>query len=283
MGKRRAAALHSGKLPDPARSGLNTTGLIATDEREHQIALFLTGHRHAGENVAEILKLRPPELSPAILMSDALSANAPRGCVFVEAHCIAHARRNFVDEVTNHPQECQHVLEKLEQVFAVEAQSRRDRLPPQQRLELHQHESAPVMDELETWMRAQLEQKRVEPNSGLGRAINYMLKRWTTFTVFLRVAGAPLENNIVERALKAAIRHRRNSLFYRSEKGARVGDAYMSLLYTAELNGENPLAYLTALLSHPAEVARSPADWLPWNYRATLAPLDAERARAQAA
>jgi hypothetical protein len=283
MGKRRAVALQSGKLPDPTRSGLNTTGLVASDELGPQIALFLTGHKHAGENVAEILKLRPPELPPPILMSDALAANAPRGCIFVEAHCIAHARRNFVDELTNHPQECRHVLEELARVFTVEARSRRDRLSPQQRLELHQRESGPVMDELEAWMRGKIDQRQVEPNSGLGRAINYMLKRWTTFTVFLRVAGAPLQNNIVERALKAAIRHRRNSLFYRSEKGARVGDAYMSLLYTAKLNGENPFAYLTALLSRPAEVAKSPADWLPWNYRATLARLDGERAQAQAA
>jgi transposase len=280
MGKRRAVALESGKLPDPARFGLNTTGLVASDELDHPMALFITGHKHAGENVAEILKLRPPELPSPLLMCDALAANAPRGCIFVQAHCLAHARRNFVDELTNHPQECRHVLEQLERVFAVEARSRRDRLSPQQRLELHERESGPVMDELAVWMRDKLDQRQVEPNSGLGRAINYMLKRWATFTVFLRVAGAPLQNNVVERALKAAIRHRRNSLFYRSEKGARVGDAYMSLLYTAELNGENPFAYLTALLSHPADVAKSPADWLPWNYRATI---DAARARAQAA
>jgi transposase len=273
MGKRRAAAVESGTLPDPERCGLFTTGLVATDEAEHKLALFMTGRKHAGENVAEILKRRPPELPPPVLMSDALSWNAPRDHIFVEAHCIPHARRYFVDQATNHPEECQYVLEKLEQVFRVEAKSRRDRLSPQQRLVLHQRESGPVMDQLEAWMKAQFEQKRVEPNSGLGHAFNYMLKRWPTFTVFLRTPGAPLENNTAERALKAAIRHRRNSLFYRSARGARVGDSYMSLLYTAELNGENPLAYLTALLSQPAAVAECPAEWLPWNYRATLARI----------
>jgi len=269
MGKRRAAKIEAGDLPNPERSGLFTTGLVSMDARERKIALFMTGRQHAGENLAELLRLRPAGLPQPVLMSDALACNKPDGCAFIESHCIPHGRRNFVDEMTNHPRECAWVLERLEVVFKVEALSRQYRLSPEQRLRLHQRQSAPVMDELEAWMREQFKQ-RVEPNSGLGRAINYMLKRWMTFTVFLRVPGAPLENNTSERALKAAIRHRRNSLFYRSQSGAAVGDCYMSILYTAELNGENPLAYLTALLSHPAAVARSPKDWLPWNYRATL-------------
>jgi hypothetical protein len=273
MGKRRAALVESGELPNPERSGLFTSGLVSMDALERKIALFMTGRQHAGENLADLLSLRAAGLPPPILMSDALSWNAPQGHVFIESHCIPHARRYWVDEVVNHPQECAYVLEKLELVFKVDALSRQHRLTPEQRLRLHQRQSGPVMDELEAWMRAQFEQKRVEPNSGLGRAINYMLKRWTTFTVFLRVPGAPLENNTAERTLKAAIRHRRNSLFYRSSRGARIGDCYMSLLYTAELNGENSLAYLTALLNHPAAVARNPKDWMPWTYRATLARM----------
>jgi len=272
-GKRRVALVESGALPNPERNGLFTSGLVSMVELERKIALFMTGRQHAGENLAELLQLRAPGLRPPMLMSDALSWNAPDGHVIIECHCIAHGRRYFVDEVANHPQACRFVLEKLEQVFKVDALSRQFRLTPEQRLRLHQRQSGPVMDELEAWMRAQFDEKRVEPNSGLGRAINYMIKRWTTFTVFLRMPGAPLENNVCERALKAAIRHRRNSLFYRSSHGARIGDCYMAILYTAEINGENPLAYLTALLSHTAAVARSPADWLPWTYRATLARM----------
>jgi hypothetical protein len=273
MGKRRAAKIEAGELQNPERSGLFTTGLVSMDALERKIALFMTGRKHAGENLAEVLALRPVGLPKPVVMSDALACNTPQGHAFIESHCIPHGRRHFVDEMTNHPRECAYVLERLEVVFKIEALSRQYRLSPEQRLCLHQRRSAPVMDEIEAWMRAQFEEKRVEPNSGLGRAINYMLKRWMTFTVFLRVPGAPLDNNTAERALKAAIRHRRNSLFYRSESGAAVGDCYMSILYTAELNRENPLAYLTALLSHPADVARRPKEWLPWNYRATLARL----------
>ncbi|TMB75176.1 MAG: hypothetical protein E6J52_10050 [Chloroflexi bacterium] len=91
------------------------------------------------------------------------------------------------------------------------------------------------------------------------------------YPVFLRLPGAPLHNNIAERALKLAIRHRNNSLFYRSERGARVGDIYMTLIHTTELQGENPFHYLTELMRHESAVAEEPAAWLPWNYRDTLA------------
>ena len=113
----------------------------------------------------------------------------------------------------------------------------------------------------------------MEPNSGLGVAYRYMLNRWDKLTLFLRLAGVPLDNNLCERALKKAIRHRRNSLFYRTQRGADVGDMFMSLIHTAELRGENPFLYMTQVLRHAKAVADNPADWLPWTYRATLARL----------
>ena len=109
-----------------------------------------------------------------------------------------------------------------------------------------------------------------------------MLKRWDKLTLFLRRAGAPLDNNVCERALKMAIRHRRNSLFYRSERGAEIGDMFMSLIYTAELHGENPFEYLTAVLRNEKAVAENPANWMPWTYRATLARLAEQPPRAPA-
>ncbi len=75
--------------------------------------------------------------------------------------------------------------------------------------------------------------------------MNYLLKRWDKLTRFLHVPGVPLDNSLAERALKMAIRHRRNSLFYRSQNGADVGDIYMTLIYSAELHGQNPFDYLT--------------------------------------
>lgn len=113
-------------------------------------------------------------------------------------------------------------------------------------------------------MEAHFSEKRIEPNFGLGDAINYLLKRRDKFTLFQRVPGVPLHNNIVERTSKNAIRHRNNSLFYRSQRGAQVGDIYMTLIHTTELDGGNAFHYLTELMRHPEAVAETPA-WLPWN------------------
>jgi hypothetical protein len=127
------------------------------------------------------------------------------------------------------------------------------------------------MAKLKIWIETQLSEKRVEPNSELGKAYKYVLKRWDRLTLFLRKPGVPIDNNLCERILKMAIRHRNNSLFYRSQRGADVGDMFMSLIHTAELRGENPFEYLTAILQNEKAVAQHPADWLPWSYRTTLA------------
>jgi len=267
MGKRRLALLQGGELPDPERTGLFTTAVVSVTAEGRRIALFFTGRKHGGENLAALLARRDGELPPPVHMSDALSCNNPAGHAVIACHCLSHARRNFVDEVENFPEECRYVLELIGRVFKIDEICREEKLSGDERLRRHQRESVPVMEELEQWMRAQLEEKRTEPNSGLGKAIRYLLKRWDRFTLFLRRPGVPLDNNISERALKMAIRHRNNSLFYRSQHGAEVGDLYMSLIHTAELCGENPFDYLTALQLHAPAVAEAPASWLPWNWR----------------
>ena len=78
------------------------------------------------------------------------------------------------------------------------------------------------------------------------------------------------DNNVCERALKKAIRHRRNSLFYKTCHGAHVGDVFMSLIHTCELGGANPFDYLTELERHAGEMSLNPQDWMPWNYQQTL-------------
>ena len=115
-----------------------------------------------------------------------------------------------------------------------------------------------------------MDERLVEPNSGLGKAIDYLRKHWDKLTLFLRVAGAPLDNNIVERALKKAILHRKNAYFYKTLHGAAVGDLYMSLIHTCELNAVSPFVYLTALQRHSAAAAADPDRWLPWNFHEAL-------------
>jgi len=270
MGKRRAELVARGELPDPDRTGLFTTGIVSITA-DGPIALFCSGRKHGGENFTSLLAARDPQLPPPIHMCDGLDRNRPHGHVVIENNCLAHGRRHIVDEAENFPTECRHVLELLGKVFKIDELCKEHALSDAERLAVHQRDSAPVMAELERWMRAELDEKRVESNSGLGDAFDYLLRRWDKLTLFLRVPGAPLDNNICERALKMAIRHRNNSLFYRTQRGARVGDIYMALIYTAELHGENPFEYLVALLTHPVEVAADPSAWLPWTFRATLA------------
>jgi transposase len=282
MGKRRAELLKNGDLADPERTGLFTTAILSVTH-DGPIALFYTGRKYAGENLADLLNVRDAEREPPILMSDALdSRNVPKGHTVVESNCTAHARRGIVDQIVNFPAECKYVLEMLRKVFVIDARCKQQGLSPQERLRVHQRDSSPVMVELHEWMSAQFTDKRVEPNSGLGKAYWYMLKRWHKLTLFLRRAGAPIDNNICERALKKAICHRRNSLFYRSQRGAHVGDMFMSLIHTAELRGANPFDFLTQVQRHQRAAAANPADWLPWTYRDTLARVAASETGSRA-
>ena len=280
MGKRaRQAALvdeasenlaeDSAEKPMAKRTGMFTTGIISTREGQ-KIALFLSGRQHAGENLKDVLIQRAADLGAPIQMCDALSRNAPGYLKTILSNCLAHGRRQFVDVIEQFPEECRHVLESLSVVYHNDALAQEQNLSPEERLLFHQAQSGPTMEELHIWLIRQLDERRVEPNSGLGKAMAYLLRHWEKLTLFLRVAGAPLDNNICERALKKAIRHRRNSLFYKTQHGAHVGDIFMSLIHTCELCGANPFDYLTELERHAGEAASNPRDWMPWNYRQTL-------------
>lgn len=259
----------SAKEETSDRRGMFTSGIVSTRDG-HKIALFLSGQQHAGENLKDVLIRRATNLPPPIQMCDALARNLPGKLQTMLANCLAHGRRRFVELVDRFPEECQHVLEAFSVIYHNDSLAREQNLSPQQRLEFHQTESGPTMEELHAWLMQQFEDRLVEPNSALGMAISYLLRHWEKLTLFLRVAGAPLDNNICERALKKAIRHRRNSLFYKTLHGARVGDVYMSLIHTCELGGINPFDYLTELERHTDEVSSNPQNWMPWNYRQTI-------------
>lgn len=251
------------------RTGMFTTGIVSTREG-HKIALFLSGRQHAGENLKDVLTRRAAELPPPIQMCDALARNVPAELKTILANCLAHGRRQFVEVADRFPEECQHVLEAFSVIYRNDAIAKARKLSPEERLLFHQAESGPTIEELHVWLAQQFDQRRVEPNSALGGAISYLLRHWEKLTLFLRVPGAPLDNNIAERALKKAIRHRRNSLFYKTNHGAHVGDLFMSLIHTCELGGVNPFDYLTELDRHADEAAVNPQHWMPWNYRQTL-------------
>jgi transposase len=258
-------------LEQGERKGVFTSGIVSLGD-DHLVALFFTGHQHAGENLADVLKHRAAELQAPIQMSDGLSRNLPGSFATLVAHCLSHGRRKFVDLYNAFEPECRHVLEVLAQVYQHDSETQG--LCESERLAYHQQHSGPLMAELKDWMSQQLDEHLVEPNSGLGEAIGYMLKHWEPLTLFLRQGGAPLDNNLCERALKKAILHRKNAYYYKTANGARVGDLFMSLIHTCELNDVNPFDYLTSLQKHVKAVAAKPSAWLPWNYQQTFSDLE---------
>jgi transposase len=258
--------------PDNTRKGIFTSGVVSVHE-DHKIAIFMTGHQHAGENLEEVLKRRASGLPPPLQMCDGAKLNIPKNFQTILSNCMTHARRQFVDVLEAFPEQCRYVIELLAKVYHHEDQVKERSLGPEERMSFHQEMSGPLMAELKTWCQEQLAQKKVEPNSGLGKAINYILNRWVELTRFLNVPGAPLDNNLCERALKLAVLHRKNCYFYKTVRGAHVGDVFMSLIHTCQLTGENPFRYLTALLKNGTKVAAAPDQWLPWNYRNTLPSL----------
>ena len=266
-----------GDAGDPSeRTGTFTSGIVSTSQGR-KIALFFTGHQHAGENLRDVLLKRAAGLAPPIQMCDGLDRNEPKlpdELKVILSNCNAHSRRQFVDVATKFPEECRYVLEVFRDVYHNDAVARREGMTAEERQAFHKANSGPRIEELRRWMAEQIDEKTVEPNSGLGEAILYTQKRWDKLTRFLEVPGVPLDNNAAERILKKAILSRKNSYFYKTARGAHVGDMYMSLIHTAELVGANPFDYLTQLQKHAGEIKSNPSQWMAWNYRQTLQPAD---------
>jgi hypothetical protein len=138
---------------------------------------------------------------------------------------------------------------------------------PAERLAHHQEKSAPVMRVLREWIDRQLDEVRVEPNSDLGKALRYWRRHWDRLTLWLRDGEAPLDNNLAEQALRKVVLLRKNSLFFKTERGAEVGDILTSLIQTCRLNGVDAWEYLLTIIREEAEAAQYPERYLPWNYR----------------
>jgi len=247
------------------RKGTFTTG-IASVTGDRKIALFYTGTRHAGENLANLLKKRNKSFGPPIQMCDGLSRNTPEGFKTILANCLVHSRRKFFEINESFPSQCEYVLKTLEKVYENDDYTKKMEMDPDQRLKYHQENSKELIDDLKKWLTSQLEEGKVEPNSNLGEAITYMLKHWKGLTLFLEVPKAPLDNNLCERTLKKAILHRKNALFFKSYYGAYVGDLFMSLIHTANLCGANAFEYLKALQENAEGISKDPGKWMPWNY-----------------
>jgi transposase len=253
------------------RTGMYTTGLIV-QVGARQVCLYYAGRRHAGENLAALLSKREAQWDPPLVMSDALASNTAAESALIRCHCLAHGRRKFSELEEVFPAESAVVVEALKAVFEHEEEVRARQLSAADRLAYHQTYSGPIMGALKAWLERQGAERRVEPNSSLGKAITYLLKHWETLTRFLTVPGAPLDNNTAERALKLCIRQRKNSLFYATEHSAYIASLLTSVIATCLQAGVNALEYLVAVQENRQAVFANPAAWLPWTYTAARAP-----------
>ena len=249
-----------------------TTAVIA-NYSTYKIKLFYTGLHTASKNINGLLTKRKSTES-LLTMSDAANSNFSASMpvnVFsnlIICFCLVHGRRYFHKLLDFFEVECSFVLDCISKVYAAEHYCRNNKLSNDERLQYHRQHSKPIMTNLRIWLINQFKfNSKIELNNPLGQAIAYMLKNWHAITKFLNYAGAAIDNNICERLIKTSIVHRKNSLFYKTPRGAKVGAIMMSLIQTCCANNINPYDYLIYLHNNYGSIASQPAQFLPWNYR----------------
>lgn len=255
---------------NPERKGIFTTALLAKTANR-QIALFFTGRQHAGENLNNILDDRSEDLPIPVQSCDALSRNIPKDHPTQVGYCNAHVRRKFYEIASYWPKECITVVSGFNLIFLYDKHAKEKTLCPQKALEWHQRMSGPVMAKIKEYCQGLIDTKQAEPNSSLGKAIQYLNNHWEGFTLFLRIPGVPFSNNDDERLMKRAVLNRKNAYFFKTEAGAKIADTLMSVIETCVLNDVNPYDYLIALQEHKKKVSGDPRQWLPWNYEEAIA------------
>jgi len=246
------------------RVGIRTSGVVVELHSGAKVALYFNGRQHAGENIEEIYRLRDPGLGLPLQMSDALACNLCGERERIVCKCLVHARRKFVEIRRMYPEACDYVLKQIGEIYRNEKQTAG--MSDEERLAYHQKHSGPVMAELKQWMDEQMAEKKVEPNSSLGKAMEYFRSHYEGLSAYLRYAGAPLDNNVCEQVLKPAVIIRKNSYGYKTNRGAKTAAIIQSVIQTCRLNGINVWTYLVSVLRRSAEVRRKPQAFLPWNY-----------------
>ena len=261
------------------RTGVHTTGFIAQFSAG-KICLFGSGLHHAGEYFEKIMQARTTE-EQLVLMVDASSSNTCKiknlDFQVTEANCNSHAFRKF-KELKENPifeQPIAEIMILYRDIFALD-RNLKD-LSADVRLNEHRAHSLPRMQKIKEKIELDFANCVVEPNSELGKVYKYFINHFKELTAFCTVKGAPVCNNETERILKRAIRHRKNSLFFKNLVGAAVGDIHMTLLLTAKENKIDPVKYIAALLFYEKERKDNPEAFLPWNFDKTLNGLMASQ------
>src|SRR5471032_428486 len=137
---------------------------------------------------------------------------------------------------------------------------------PEKRKAVRQQLSAPLVADLEAWMREQ--RAKLSRGNDVAKAMDYMLKRWSAFTRFLDDGRVCLSNNAAERGVRGITLGRKSWLFCGSDRGGERAAVMYSLIVTAKMNDVDPQAWLADVLARIAEhPVRELDDLLPWNWQ----------------
>lgn len=182
-----------------------------------------------------------------LLVDDYSGYKAMLGDTIIEQACLAHARRKFFElhAAGGHPV-AEEALARIGRLYAIEATARDDSIEDRARLRAEQ--AQPELQSLHDWLAVL--RPSVANGSGLGKAIDYLLRRWSAFARYAETGDLPIDNNPVENAIRPIAVGKKNWLFAGSERAGRRAAAIQSLLVTAKLNGLEPFAWLKSTLEH---------------------------------
>ena len=255
------------------RTGCHTTCVIARTATGQHIAIFRVGIQHTGELLDEILAHRNNSMPAPYVVADAGSCNSVTVCKVVMCGCNAHALRHFKELEERYPAEARYVLERYRAIYDHDDETAAAQMSPQARLDYHREHSRPLFKEMCKYGHKLLEDHAIEPNSDLGRAIDYLLNHQQALSAFYRYPGVPLDNNRAERELRLPVRLRDAAPFFNSKLGAAIAAQLWTLLVTTLFSNENLFDYLNAMQLHTDDVRKNPGLWLPWCYRERLLTL----------
>ena len=160
--------------------------------------------------------------------------------------CFAHARRNFFEAKDNDPARAEAILKLIKRLYAVEDKARgekpEDRLSPEERYQLRQAESVPIMKDIKTWLDTEVQQTL--PKSAMGQAIGYALNIWNRLETYLTDGRFEIDNNLLENAIRPVALGRKNWLFAGSHDGAKRSAMIYSFVGTCAMQGIEPFEYL---------------------------------------
>lgn len=264
--------LHADETPvallDPGAGKTQRAYLFAyaTASAGHPLVVFDFCNSRSGKHAARFLG----DYRGALMVDDFAGYNALFTQGITELGCMAHARRKYFDlHQANQSTQALEALERIAELYRIEATVKD--LAPQDRHRYRWQHAKPRLDDFHRWLLT-LRQATLD-GSGLAKAIDYSLKRWSALTRYLDDGRYPIDNNRIENAIRPIALGRRNWLFVGSESAGRRAAAIMSLLATAKANGHEPYAWLLDVLTRlPATLNRDigqllPHRWVPTDAR----------------